>query len=133
MSSQIKTRPTQSYADEMVRATLEGRKTQARWLVKPQPRPYSGFGSGPGDWAWLESPGDYRISCKHKGPDGWAESHSPFGLAGDHLWLREAHAIVPRTAYAHSTGVEQIRRPDDDHDAAVFRADWERSQQGSGA
>ena len=46
------------------------------------------------------------------------------------MWVREAHAIVPRTAYAHSDGVPQQLRPDDDHDAAIYREGWCRSAGG---
>jgi hypothetical protein len=49
---------------------------------------------------------------------------------GDRLWCRETFAIVPRTAYARSDGVSQTLRPDDDHDAAIYRADWTRSNGG---
>ena len=46
--------------------------------------------------------------------------------------MRETFAIVPRTAYARSAGVQQTLRPDDefDHDAAVYRAGWDRSNGG---
>ena len=44
--------------------------------------------------------------------------------------MKETHAIVPRTAYAMSDGVHRTLRPDDSHDAAVYAADWERSNPG---
>lgn len=49
---------------------------------------------------------------------------------GDRLWVRETHAIVPRTAYRMSEGVQQTLRPDDDHDACVYAAGWERTKPG---
>jgi len=57
------------FNDEMVRAILEGRKTQTRRLVKPQP-------AYPDAW---ETPMFNRpqLSC-------------PFGKPGDRLWVREA-------------------------------------------
>lgn len=56
----------------------------------------------------------------------------PFGEPGDVLLGRETFAIVPRTAYARSDGVQQVLRPDDEfeHDAAIFRAGWTRSSSG---
>lgn len=57
---------------EMVRAILDGRKTQTRRVIKPQPD---------GPWA---APG--RTMC-------------PYGQPGDRLWVRETWAHVPRTAY----------------------------------
>lgn len=91
---------------DMVRATLReienpgAGKSQTRRVVKPQPA---------GAWA---APG--KTAC-------------PYGQPGDLLYVRETHAIVPRTAYAQSAGVQQTLRPGDDHDAAIFREGWDRS------
>lgn len=49
---------------------------------------------------------------------------------GDRLWVKETHAIVPRTAYRMSEGIQQTFRPNDDHDAAVYAAGWDRSKPG---
>ena len=72
MTTAIKTRPI-IFTGESVRAILDGRKTQTRRVVKPQP----------------EAP-----------PDGWKSTritlrswdHCPFGVPGDRLWVREAWA-----------------------------------------
>lgn len=48
------------------------------------------------------------------------------------MWLAEKWALVPRTAYLASEGVEQVLRPGDDHDAAVFRLGWTLSNPASG-
>lgn len=106
------------FNDQMVRAILEGRKTQTRRIAKPP----KGF-----DWV-DESLG----TVANKNDDMWPvyeleEVSNPFGQAGDYLWVREAHSIVPRTAYAHSEGVNQMMSPLNSHDAAIYRADWERS------
>lgn len=101
------------FSAPMVRAILEGRKTQTRRVVKPQPvyvLKSRGICSSTPDWSNI-------IKC-------------PYGQPGDRLWVRETHAIVPRTAYAHSEGVHQILRPNDDHDAAIYHEGWERSQGG---
>lgn len=93
----------------MVRALLDGSKTQTRRALR---MPH-------GLWE-TSSSGDLvpiPASC-------------PYGKPGDRLWVREAHAIVPRTAYRCSEGVEQVLRPDDDHDAAIYREGWTRSRSG---
>lgn len=113
----MKERPV-LFSAPMVRAILDGRKTVTRRLVKPNPHKVDGgvpFADAPA-WAHAE-PGSAVMRC-------------PYGVRGDRLWVRETHAIVPRTAYAWSNGVEQVIRPDDDHDAAIFRAGWDRSSSG---
>ena len=73
----------------MVRAILEGRKTQTRRIVKPQPETYLGESGMQFEWP------------------GWhgslsAESFAgrcPYGQSGDVLWVREtwaAHATLNR-------------------------------------
>lgn len=101
---------------DMVRAILSGQKTQTRRPVK------SDFIQS--DRAPLEvAPGIFHFWCS-------GVHACPYGRPGGLLWVRETHAIVPRTAYRCSVGVQQTLRPDDDHDAAIYRADWTRSQGG---
>lgn len=116
----------------MVRALLAGRKTQTRRIVKPQP-PASAAGAGhvtssdpvaDGLWWWLDS-----ADIMDASPIG-DDLRCPYGVPGDRLWVKETHAIVPRTAYAMSEGVQQTLRPDDEHDAAIYAAGWERSRPG---
>jgi len=57
---------------EMVRAILDGRKTQTRRVIKPQPKSKIVY-NGNGDWIF---PGPKHIKC-------------PFGYKGDELWVRE--------------------------------------------
>lgn len=97
---------------KMVSAVLDGRKTQTRRPIKAD-APIQVTESG--------RPLFYDKYGRRTKP------RCPFGQVGDRLWVREAFAVVPRTAYAQSDGVQQLMRPDDDHDAAVFRAGWERS------
>ena len=75
---------------EMVRAILDGRKTQTRRIVKPHP---------PAGFEWqgviLETTGDQR----DVGKASWRlypDSHNvrcPYGLTDDHLWVKEAWRI----------------------------------------
>lgn len=103
------------FSAPMVRAILDGTKTQTRRIAKGVATVHAVTGE---PLAKLDSAGP-RVSC-------------PYGQPGDQLWVRETHAIVPRTAYAHSEGVQQTLRPDDpyEHDAAIYREGWTRSNGG---
>jgi hypothetical protein len=118
---------------EMVRAVLAGRKTQTRRVNDlPHFRPSNTKGY---DWTWRGQAPVKSVRQQARHPGGcWQDvrhdrllSLCPCGVPGDRLWVREAHAIVPRSAYAMSDGVQQILRPDDSHDAAVFREGWKLS------
>jgi hypothetical protein len=83
------------FSAPMVRAILEGRKSQTRRAVKPQPTQCCPTGSSlplaQGDWAWpypKTGGGIVRVSNRRNGPEGWTE-HCPYGQAGDRLWVRE--------------------------------------------
>ena len=99
------------FSAPMVRAILDGRKTQTRRVMK--------FKNGGVQPRHNDFPGMRQIM-----------RNCPFGQPGDRLWVREAFSIVPRTAYRCSEGVQQVLRPDDDHDAAIYREGWVRSQSG---
>lgn len=69
----------------MVRAVLEGRKSQTRRLVKPQPprdckSVYAPFAKDPNNWQGVCA--DDLI--------GWY-GRCPYGVPGDRLWVREKH------------------------------------------
>lgn len=67
------------FSAPMVRALLDGGKTQTRRIMKPQPRRVDGgvpFGDAPA-WAHAE-PGSAVMRC-------------PYGQRGDRLWVRETH------------------------------------------
>lgn len=65
------------FSGPMVRAILEGRKTQTRRVVKPQPSP-----------AWTQPPCEVINGC-------WASNgcvsdlKCPYGVPGDRLWVKE--------------------------------------------
>lgn len=93
------------FSGPMVKALLDGRKTQTRRPVKPQPE-----------------------NCKVQPKIG--DIHCPFGGVGDRLWVRETYKIVPVSAYSRCSAVEMKINPDDDLEVAVFRCGWERSPGG---
>jgi hypothetical protein len=72
---------------EMVRAILDGRKTQTRRVMKPQP-PYrfgSPFLTTTGVWIFsLTTAGDFPMWKNYL--------KCPYGLPGDRLWVRETWA-----------------------------------------
>ncbi|SVM16215.1 hypothetical protein [Klebsiella pneumoniae] len=85
---------------EMVRAILNGRKTQTRRIMKLQPKPSK---SRPGDF-WFSSkklesmvhvsdlaPGNSPIADYHL----FIQEHCcPFGAVGDRIWVRETWGVV---------------------------------------
>lgn len=129
------------FSGEMVRALLAGTKTQTRRVVKlaggldfiggagQQADPACwGFGDIDGCWHVLD-----QGAMPWQGSGISGESYAitcPYGAPGDLLWVRETHALVPRTAYAQSEGVQQTTSPTDPDQAAVYREGWERAGPG---
>jgi hypothetical protein len=75
---------------EMVKAILDGRKTQTRRVVKPQPIPFGE--SSPFTKATLkEHVGKPWMPVGGVFQDAW---HKPFGHYGDRLWVRETWGIM---------------------------------------
>ena len=110
------------FSGPMVRALIDGRKTQTRRTLKPQPD----FRGGAGDyhdaeeWGWEDEDG-YHVSVLDIAPNGYR--------VGDRLWVRETWAMVPYTAYLHSEGVQMTAHAGT-HEAAIYRAGFDRSQGG---
>lgn len=87
----MKERPI-PFNGEMVRAILDGRKTQTRRVVKPQPRGIWGSGVAlPGNSLGV------RSDAFHVHANVQSESrhlYCPYGKPGDRLWVRETVADV---------------------------------------
>lgn len=107
------------FSAPMIRALLAGRKAQTRRVITPQPGPWDALFSENGKW-W---DGDAETGEVHS---CW---NVPFAV-GDRLWVREAHALVPATAYRASPGVVTRANPADRDQAAIYRAGWDRSEPG---
>lgn len=81
---------------EMVRAILDGRKTQTRRIMKPQPVPIN---SG-ANHVWYCEKIDASLDVKdalQDGNVGWyglISSVCPLGGVGDRLWVRETFALL---------------------------------------
>lgn len=81
------------FSGPMVRALLDGRKTQTRRIVKPQPPEHLHlqpmFGWNAHDQQPVGTPGLWRVA----GPDypdcAADDRRCPYGVAGDRLWVRE--------------------------------------------
>ena len=74
------------FSGPMVQAILEGRKTQTRRVVKPQPiRKYAWYGCQDGMQFWTDDP--------QQGEKGNPDSRKvPYGTQGDRLWVKETWA-----------------------------------------
>jgi hypothetical protein len=78
------------FSGPMVRAIIEGRKTQTRRIIKPKPEPFAPNYPSPSaeDFAsvgkpWMPVGGVYQ--------DRWK---SPYGGPGDKLWVRETWGTI---------------------------------------
>lgn len=115
------------FTGEMVHAILDGRKTQTRRPVKPQPIP---FGE--------DSPFTQATLKEHVGkpwmpvggvfPDAWQK---PFGTIGDRLWVREtwrvdgiARGMALRFGDSKTTREGMSYRVDMEGDIACDDCDW---------
>lgn len=91
------------FSAPMVRALLDGRKTQTRRVVKPQPlslgtRPLVSFNHGTPEWSFGLDDQDAR------GLKWW---RCPYGAVGDVLWVRESCWIYGRW---HADGLTRTGR-----------------------
>ncbi|MBS0187945.1 MAG: hypothetical protein JSS51_07740 [Planctomycetes bacterium] len=81
------------FSGPMVRAILEGRKTQTRRIVKAQGELEFLGGSGdpktdPANWGWgPDDDGEYCSLVKNPFAGSWARC--PYGVPGDRLWVKE--------------------------------------------
>jgi len=82
------------FSAEMVRAILDGRKTQTRRVIKPQPQ--HGF---LGNWSYFKSTRSLFATetwMSEADMRRWLpRKHGPYGQSGDHLWVRETWATIP--------------------------------------
>ena len=111
------------FSGPMVRAILEGRKTQTRRVVKPQP-PRQLFGIDGNDF-------NTYVLASRDNPDepDWSFSvRCPYGGVGDRLWVRETwqinHVLYDRAPIPKAHPVE-FGSPVD----MLYRADGEFSEQ----
>jgi len=76
------------FSGQMVRAILDGRKTQTRRIVKPQPA-----SNGKGDRGAEHIGGTwFRVWSQPLGNS--TDIHCPYGVLGDRLWVKETFQPV---------------------------------------
>jgi len=129
----VKARPI-LFSAPMIRAILDGSKSQTRRLVKPQPpEAYGALEVELFHPTVVDRNGDEHPGCPVFGAytqDGEWGVKCPYGEPGDQLWVRETFAPVPATAYRCSTGVAQTVNPSDPYEAAIYRATFDLSAGG---
>lgn len=77
------------FSGAMVRAILDGRKTQTRRIVKPQPTP----GQGMVNASYCGHPHLWLRSGPCRSDDPTYEWKCPYGKPGDRFWVREAWRV----------------------------------------
>ena len=107
------------FTGSMVRALLEGRKTQTRRVVKPQPErdPSAQYG------VWFPATTSKRklhYANEHHFRKGMPHDWCPYGQPGDRLWVREAHRFEERGVMS----VLHCVYAADGHAADMFDAPW---------
>lgn len=93
------------FSGDMVKAILEGRKTQTRRVIVPQP-PH---------WTWNVRPWDDRC-INVSGVEGNYFVICPYGKPGERLWVRETAKLrsVNRRRTGHIDGFDLHYRADDE-------------------
>ncbi len=86
------------FSGEMVRAILEGRKTQTRRVIKANKKTAWLIN---GDWAdsYIKDPGNYLVEA------------CPFGRPGDRLWVRETFCPVDDTSMGGEKWIDYRATP----------------------
>lgn len=98
----------------MVRSILEGRKTQTRRIVKPQPM-------------WVAEPG---VPFKTPDADPSGIIKCPYGQPGDRLWVKETHrfdGLDPKIALRSQLLDDIVYRADMDGDRSIDDCPWRPS------
>lgn len=124
------------FSSPMVRALLDGRKTQTRRVIKPQPS----YIESSGRWHWpipksKQHGCDAVVTASREWHEYLLAHQRPWHAVGDRLWARETwrahgwHGDCVEIAYAAQRGLvgwseqhEQIRYPNGDRNAFKYYA-----------
>ncbi|MGA4275635.1 hypothetical protein ACI2VH_02630 [Ralstonia nicotianae] len=102
------------FSGAMVSAILDGRKTQTRRIISPQPTVDE---RGLLWWKWSKYSGSANIERLGQPSDDWL-ARCPYGQPGDRLWVREAFMHEPAD-YCWEASVSIPVRPA----TTIYRAD----------
>ena len=116
------------FSGPMVRAILEGRKTQTRRPVKPQPPAYIDELYG----GELRQRAPYQLECHESGcvlgygfeDDNGQLYQCPFGVPGDRLWVRETFGLGWRDGCGGYSALRPTGEQYDRPDKVFFKADF---------
>lgn len=107
----------------MIRAILEGKKTQTRRVMKPQPDPnwidwLIRVNNGGDNHYYIDGEITMHINTKQE----WREQgECPYGIPGDSLWVRETWAVI---GWAAKVKTSELTRVYDD--MIVYKADCDK-------
>lgn len=107
------------FTPEMVRAIFDGRKTQTRRVIKPQPNP----DITKIDRHGIEYPGDPVFGFATE-DEGWK---CPYGTPGDRLWVRETWQELQKWKSTDRMNGRGLLDIDREYIGFVYRADGEQS------
>jgi hypothetical protein len=113
----IKDRPI-LFSGPMVKAILEGRKTQTRWVVNPEPKIVHA----------IYEDGSILTERIFRKGDGLI--HCPYGGRGERLWVRETFSISPplsRRPIAHPEAYPNIKYRATDNRSSWDDGPWKPS------
>lgn len=104
------------FSAPMVRALLEGRKTQTRRVIKPQPQQLD-----TGKRYWQPRKGNDLVYVDLDNGYAWweyaiAAQECPYGAVGDRLWVRETHTYADIN-WSYDGGPELVAEVDVDYKA----------------
>ncbi len=123
---------------ESVQAILDGRKTQTRRVIKPQPWKDGGYKHSPGiDKAYYYSPtGMWRftptdVNKADSSPHCMMELRCPYGISGDGLWVKEVCRYwFPTTDDGQPVdGSWHVRYRADGHERICQNTTWDEGDQ----
>lgn len=106
-----------TFTTDEVRALIEGRKTQMRHTLKVQPVDCDNY-DGIALLFDIEGSEEYKVIGD--------KPFTPPCTVGDLIYVREPHAFVPATAYRCSAGIEQTIHPHNEHNACVYKENFDR-------
>ena len=108
------------FSAPMVRAIIDGRKTQTRRIVKPQESIHGPCDDGNLYWIPAAMQGDPDPNCKTV----LAVNKCPYGIPGDRLWVRETHGFGWHDGVGGYSALRPSGKQHDRPDRVFYKADY---------